>query len=249
MSRIIFITGTDTGVGKTTLTCLLLRYLRDSGVRALAMKPFCSGGKADLAAIRAIQGNELAPKLLNPFYFRQPLAPAVAAHGAGETVSIRAALNAIRKAASRCDCLLVEGAGGVLVPLTRRFTIADLVQQLNCDVLVVSRNKLGTINHTLMTLEVLRSRNIRRLKLIFFEQVVRDISSQSNVTWLAKITGNIGVFVLPWKKNQACRWSQNFPGTKKIKKTLAQICDPDSFCPVVRTAENKQRNERLKNEK
>ena len=69
MGRIIFITGTDTGVGKTTLTALLLLHLRSSGVKALAMKPFCSGGTGDLEVYRRIQGDALVPELLNPFFF------------------------------------------------------------------------------------------------------------------------------------------------------------------------------------
>ena len=77
--RIVFITGTDTGVGKTLLTAMLLAHLRDCGVNALAMKPFCSGGTTDLHVLNEIQGNELTNAEINPFYFTEPVAPLVAA--------------------------------------------------------------------------------------------------------------------------------------------------------------------------
>ena len=78
-TKIIFITGTDTGVGKTLLTALLLHHLRQTGVHALAMKPFCSGGRADVRLLQSLQRGELSDAEMNPFYFAEPIAPFVAA--------------------------------------------------------------------------------------------------------------------------------------------------------------------------
>ena len=236
MSRIIFITGTGTGVGKTTLTCLLLRHLRRSGVKALAMKPFCSGGKDDLKAFQEIQGDELGLDLLNPYYFPQPVAPALASNAAKTGVTLRAVLRAIKAAARECECLLVEGAGGVLVPITKKLMMADVIAALDCEVVVVSKNELGTLNHTLLTLEALRSRGVRRLKVVFFKVDKSDISSRTNPKWIKKNPINIGVIALPFRLSKVRTADKEMEGTKNFQKTLAQISSPDSFCPVVRTA-------------
>lgn len=249
MSRIIFITGTDTGVGKTVLTCLLLQYLRGSGVPALAMKPFCSGGREDLEAIRRIQGDELESAILNPYYFKHPLAPAVAAEKIDQPIQVSKAAEAIKKAAKRCDCLLVEGAGGLMVPLSRRRTMLDLIVEVGAEVIVVSQNKLGAINHAVLTLQALQKRVGNRAKLIFFSARNPDLSSSENARWVKQMAGNVDVFELPWLGESPARNTRNFTATNNFKKTLAQICNPDNVCPVVRTAETKQRNERLKNEK
>lgn len=237
MSRIIFITGTGTGVGKTTLTCMLLRHLRETGVKALAMKPFCSGGKDDLNAFREIQGEELESSLLNPYYFSQPVAPAFAITAANRRITLPALLRAINAAAKKSECLLVEGAGGVLVPVTDKLMIVDLISALDCDVIVVSRNELGTLNHTLLTIEALRSRGVRRLKVVFFQTAEPDISSRNNPKWIAQSPVKIDVYTLPFQPAKATGQNKKNGGPKKFQKTLAQICGPDNFFSVVRTAD------------
>src|SRR5262249_51966743 len=144
-ARIIFITGTDTGVGKTLLTGLLVCHLRASGCHALAMKPFCSGGRADVDFLRVAQDRELTADEINPFYFREPIAPLVAARKRHIKIRLPDVLRAISDILARCECLLIEGSGGLLVPLGEGYTVADLISKLNCEVIVVSRNRLGTI--------------------------------------------------------------------------------------------------------
>ncbi len=133
-SRIIFITGTDTGVGKTLLTGLLLHHLRQSGCHALAMKPFCSGGTADVEFLHAVQQRELEPAEITPFYFSEPIAPLLAARKHHRRVRLPEVLMQIRRIAKRCECLLIEGSGGLLVPLGERYDVADLIVKLNCEV-------------------------------------------------------------------------------------------------------------------
>ena len=164
MSRIIFVTGTDTGVGKTLLTASLLFHLRQSGVSALAMKPFCSGGTADVDLIQAIQGGDPPREEVNPFYFPEPVAPLIAARKRRQRIRLSQVLRAIARMDKRCECLIVEGSGGLLVPLGEGFTVADVIANLECDVVVVGKNKLGTLNHTLLTVEALRAREVTRLK-------------------------------------------------------------------------------------
>ena len=149
--RIIFVTGTDTGVGKTLLTGLLLYHLRQRGCHALAMKPFCSGSRADTEFLRAVQDGELTSDEVTPFFFAEPLAPLVAARKHRRTIRLKEVVRRIRRLSDRCECLLIEGIGGLLVPLGEGFTVRDLVARLGCEVIIVSRNRLGTINHTILT--------------------------------------------------------------------------------------------------
>ena len=175
--RIIFITGTDTGVGKTLLTGLLLHHLRQSGCHALAMKPFCSGSRADAELLCAIQDDELPLDAINPFFFAEPLAPLVAARKHHCSIRVPEVLRRITRVASRCECLLIEGIGGVLVPLGEGFGVLDLVAKLGCEVIVVSRNRLGTINHTLLTIGALQPAGIEGLKAMLMSSPKEDSST------------------------------------------------------------------------
>ncbi len=155
----IFITGTDTGVGKTIAAATLARLLREKGVNVGVMKPVTSGCReesgrlvsedADLlawgAGIAGVDG-DVAPYLL-----RQPIVPAEAASRDGVRIDFRIIGNAFGRLASRYDFVIVEGAGGLMVPLFGGFLVADLVTHLSLPLLVVTRPNLGTVNHTLLT--------------------------------------------------------------------------------------------------
>ena len=231
MSRIIFVTGTDTGVGKTFLVASLLFHLRQSGVNALAMKPFCSGGTEDVDLIQAIQGNDAPREQVNPFYFSEAVAPLVAARKLRQPIQLSQVLGVIHTMHVQCACLIIEGSGGLLVPLGEGFTVADVIANLNCDVVVVSRNKLGTINHTLLTVEALRARGVQRIKVVLMGQSSADSSAWNNAAFLAETMANIEVFTLPYLGAGASRIGLVKRNVRKIKKTLAQIADPDSFSP------------------
>ncbi len=103
MRKIIFVTGTDTGVGKTLLTGLLLCHLRRRGVNALAMKPFCSGGRNDIELIQALQNHALPDEEVNPFYFPEPLAPLVAARKHRRRISLSQVLRSIERVETQCE--------------------------------------------------------------------------------------------------------------------------------------------------
>src|SRR3954468_317583 len=136
-ARIVFVTGTDTGVGKTVLTALLLSHLRQAGTHALAIKPFCSGGTEDVEILHSLQHTEISRNEVNPYYFPEPVAPLVSARKHRRVIPLPAVLGVIQNVANQCDMLVIEGSGGLLVPLGEGYAVADLITALSCEVLVV----------------------------------------------------------------------------------------------------------------
>jgi dethiobiotin synthetase len=224
-ARIIFITGTDTGVGKTLLTGLLLHHLRQGGCHALAMKPFCAGSRADTEFLRAVQDCDLTLNEITPFHFAEPLAPLVAARRHRRSIRLPDVLRRIRRVASRCECLLIEGIGGLLVPLGEGFTVLDLIAKLGCEVVLVSPNRVGTINHTLLTVNALQHIIIPRLKTVLMSCVEADHSASSNLRILAEFLAPTPVFPVRFLGRNPVRFEALKNNSKIIKKTLARILD------------------------
>jgi len=204
---IIWITGTDTGVGKTVLTALLLAHLRQIGSSALALKPFCSGGRTDAELLHGLQNDALTLDQINPFYFPEPVAPLVAARKHRREIRMNHVLRHIHSIISRFlrienrkskienPTLLIEGVGGLLAPLgepkprfklqssrfeaqsAQWYTALNLINALKCRVIVVAPNRLGAINHTLLIIRSLQSVNVRKIKVVLTE-VGRPSSSR-----------------------------------------------------------------------
>lgn len=185
MGRITLVTGTDTGVGKTLLTACLVHHLRQQGIDALAAKPFCTGSRSDAVLLRNAAGKQLTLDEINPFYFKAPLAPYVAAK---RPVTLKQCLQAISMVSKRCEQLLVEGAGGVLTPLGKTFFIADLKEQS----ILVARNRLGTINHTLLAVKALKP-----IAIALMDQKRPDLSSKTNAQAIRELLPNIPLVEIP----------------------------------------------------
>ena len=156
-----FITGTDTGVGKTFVTALLTTALRQAGYRTIALKPLCSGDRGDVEILQTAGGGEATLDEINPVWLQTPVAPLVAARAEGRTISLVGLAEWFAGITAKKSSYLVEGAGGWLVPITERETIADLAGRFGLPVIPVVANRLGCINHTLLTLESIRSRGLR----------------------------------------------------------------------------------------
>lgn len=168
MNRGIFITGTDTGVGKTWIGAGIATSLRTMGIDVGVMKPAETGCRAvgsrlvpaDATALaRAAQVKD-SIDIINPYRFKAPLAPLVAAELEGVSINIRKIKSSFNTLRRKHDFLIVEGAGGIMVPLTPKYAYIDLAELLHLPVLVVARPSLGTINHTVLTVSALRARNI-----------------------------------------------------------------------------------------
>lgn len=195
----LFVVGTDTGVGKTTISVALVATLREAGLRVAVMKPCETGGGDDAARLTAATGRELDPDLVNPYRFALPAAPEVAARREGARVDLAHLARCYRALAKEADVILVEGAGGLLVPLTRRATTVDLIARLDLPVLLVARMGLGTINHSLLTAEVAQKRGLRVLGLAFSRGQRRPGPEEDETVQTIVHHGGLPSFgVLPW---------------------------------------------------
>lgn len=167
-ARGVFITATDTEVGKTFVAAGLARALKDLGLDVGVMKPIASGGRRTKAGLVSDDALELAkaaqtmdePALVNPVCLEAPLAPLVAARLEGRRVDLGVVWRAYETLAERHDFLVVEGVGGLLVPIDEGATVLDLIAMLRLPVLVVTRPTLGTINHTLLTVRHAREHGV-----------------------------------------------------------------------------------------
>jgi dethiobiotin synthetase len=229
VKNILFVTGTDTGAGKTVLTAMLLAGLRRGAGRVLAMKPFCSGPRDDARLLHSLEKECLTLDDVNPFYFDRPLAPAVAARSGGPKVSLTAALRKIRHLARRCDLLVVEGVGGLMTPLGEGYSVRDLIRCLKCKILVVCLNRLGVINHLLLTAEALQNAGIKEFTIVMMGVKKPDISADSNPRMIRQKLPEIPVFCLPFLGNRASTTSAAKRNVKYLKKMLAPLLGDDNL--------------------
>ena len=165
----LFITGTDTGVGKTRVATALLRAFARRGLRAVGMKPVAAGCEridgalvsGDVAALVAASNLNLPVDLINPYRFQPAIAPHLAAELAGETISLQKIRDAYVVLAARADRVVVEAAGGFLVPLNEHEDFGDLARMLELPVLLVVGMRLGCLNHALLTAEAVQRRGLQ----------------------------------------------------------------------------------------
>ena len=199
MTRGFFVVGTDTGVGKTTVATGLVRAFADRGQKIAVMKPCETGDGDDAARLIAASGRSLDPQLVNPYRFPLPAAPEIAARRAGARIELGLIERAYRTLSGEADLTVVEGAGGLLVPLLGGVTIADLIARLDLPVLIVARTQLGSINHTLLTAEVARRRGLRVLGVVF-SRISRKAGPEESETVATIVRhGELRSFgVLPW---------------------------------------------------
>jgi dethiobiotin synthetase len=199
----VFVTGTDTGVGKTVVACALIRALRGRAIDCVGMKPVETGvgpeGPRDAIALRAASDGAEPLPLVCPQRFALPAAPAVAAGAAREQVDLDTIRSAFSELASRHSCVIAEGAGGLLVPLTESVSMADLAFELGLPLLVVARGRLGTINHTLLTLELARARELRVAGVVV-SHADGEIAGadRENLEWLRGALGPLWLGEIPF---------------------------------------------------
>lgn len=218
MTERFAVTGTDTGVGKTVVACALAALARRRGLQVAVMKPVESGlealvpvgglggmaaARSDAERLRDAAGSTAALDVIRPFAYGEPLAPMVAAAHAGRPIAMAELDRCLSLLEAGADLILVEGAGGVLVPLDATTTYADLFVRWNSPVLLVAGNRLGVLNHTLLTVRAIEAAGLSIRGIVLTELAPPDVlggdpSTTSNFGALHRLLPHLSVFQFPW---------------------------------------------------
>jgi len=228
-SRGLFITGTDTGVGKTIVAGGLAALLRERGVAVGVMKPVETGCAlldgnlvpSDAEFLRIMSGVEDPLETVVPYRFREPLAPGVAAELEGEQLSMDKIVKQFEEISARYDLTLVEGAGGLLVPLQGKLLVVDLIKLLKLPTLIVARADLGTINHTLLTVRCACQEKVPVVGIVLNNIAAkRSLAAKTNREVIAGLTDVPVWGVLPYHEDAAPRESSKTTIVKLIENHL-----------------------------
>jgi len=236
----VFITGTDTAVGKTLVSAALAFQMKRLGYTVGVMKPIETGvskirlAQSDGARLQAIVESDEALGAISPFRFELPLAPLAAAQAEGRQIDPAVIYKVYRLLSRRYECLVMEGVGGVHVPLTPKFEVIDLVAQLKLPVVVVGRSQLGGINHALLTVEALRRRKIPIVAMVLNQteparSKLDRLRERTTVAFLQKKTGVPVVGPLPYRSEL----SRQF---RRSVTRLAQSAAIQKLAKIVRRA-------------
>jgi len=226
----LFITGTDTGVGKTVIAGYLAKYLLNKGHTAITQKWIQSGCKGnfplDIAVHLKIMGKDKSYindylRFICPYKFRFPASPHLASKIENKRINPRKIIRSFRTLARKFDFVIVEGSGGVMVPLDRRILLIDLAQEAGLPVLIVAQNKLGAINHTLLAIEALRLRKMDILGIVFNNPQKEDARIiKDNPSIIGALTGENILGVLPWIEEPEKLYKHFVPIAEKICRKL-----------------------------
>ena len=200
----VFITGTDTGVGKTLVSAALALHAKKRGLTVGVMKPIETGvlstreAQSDAARLRSIIESEEPLGAIRPYLFAQPVAPLAAAQSEGQPINPDTIQKVYRLLSKRYDCMVVEGIGGVRVPITPTIGVTDLIRSLRLPVVVVGRSGLGGINHALLTIDALRRNKIPIIALVLnqTESARSAVARLQERTTLAILRKQAGIPVL-----------------------------------------------------
>jgi dethiobiotin synthetase len=183
-----FLTGTDTNVGKTFVAALLIRSLRAAGLDTVGLKPICCGDRDDAERLHEASDRAISLDDINPVWFRAPVSPYTASIIENRQVDLDQVWERFQKIRAAHRSLIVEGVGGWLVPIRRDYFVSDLAAEMNLPVVVVARNYLGALNHTLLTVENIRARGLQCAGVILnHTDDVEDAATTTNPSVLEDI--------------------------------------------------------------
>jgi len=209
-----FVTGTDTGVGKTEVASYLVKRFREQGFRIGVMKPVATGvGKVcgDAETLRKACFSRYPAQYINPVSLKLPLAPMVAAKIEKKKIDMKLVWDSFKRLNADNDMVIVEGIGGVMVPICKRgkkiFYVLDMILKMRLPVIIVARPNLGTINHTLLTIKLLRRQNISIAGIIFnyTSKIKRDLSIKTNPEVIERLSGEKVLGIMYYNKNRKKR--------------------------------------------
>jgi dethiobiotin synthetase len=233
MARSIFITGTDTGVGKTFVTCSLAALLRDLGYRIGVMKPVETGCSQrdgqlypeDAVRLKQASGSRAPMEKICPYRFAEPIAPSIAAERTADRIDIDHLLKVYEEISSEHDVTLIEGAGGLMVPLLPSFTYADFARTAKLPLIVVAANRLGAINHLMLTLEHALCKELNVIGYMLncpSDQI--SLASETNREVLANLTGVPCLAELPFVAT--ANSASVFPAGQFEKEIALRLIEP-----------------------
>jgi len=186
----LFITGTDTGVGKTHTAARLLHLLRASGVSCAGMKPICCGDRRDAELLLAAGSEGLTIEDVNPIWLKTPAAPLVGSLLEKVEIDIDHLLGTFHSLRNRVKHVIVEGTGGWMVPIHRNYFVSDLAASMKLPVLAVASNRLGCLNHSVLTVRSIVGHGLRCVGLVLNQaQKTGDVATLTNADILEKILG------------------------------------------------------------
>lgn len=163
----IFVTGTDTGAGKTYVSALMIKALRAEGVDAVGYKPICCGGREDAYTLQNASGGTVDLDRVNPCYLRTAAAPYVASMFENQELEVAPLIEAYKDLAAEYEVVIVEGVGGWKVPILKDYMVADFAKELGLPTVLVVGNRLGALNQTLLTVESMRAIGVEPAGLVF----------------------------------------------------------------------------------
>jgi dethiobiotin synthetase len=184
----LFITGTDTGVGKTHIAARLLHLLRASGMRCAGMKPICCGDRRDAEMLLAAGSDGLTIDDVNPVWLKTPAAPIVGSLMEKAPIDVEKIFAAFQTLQERVEHVIVEGTGGWLVPIRADYFVSDLAAAMKLPVLVVAQNRLGCLNHAVLTVRSVAAYELRCIGLVLNStEMASDIAGLTNADILKRI--------------------------------------------------------------
>ena len=224
--KAVFISGTDTGVGKTIVSGLLARYLCEKGYRTTTQKWVQTGSRKfspDVALHLKLMGAQTKRmrqynSLVCPYVLNFAGSPHLAASYQGKVIRIETIKKSFYSLVRNFDFVVVEGVGGALVPFNRKKLIIDVVKDLRLPVIIVAANKLGAINHTLLTLEALRARKMKIIGVVFNNNRKGEnkIIARDNPRIVKELSKENVLGILPWESNKDLLYKKFVPIGKKI---------------------------------
>ena len=223
--RVIFVTGTDTGVGKTVFSAALCRQWRASGVAVAALKPLSSGNRDDAIALQRAQDHALTLDEINPWHFRAALAPLAAARRERRMVRLSQVVRRVRDVQQRFPIVIVEGAGGLLSPLGEDFDSRDLIQSLQAAAIVVCPNRLGAVNQVRLVLAALSAASARRAQIVLISPARSTSVQRENLKLLAEFLHPERIHPFPWIKPETAKATLKPRALEAMDRLIDQLHD------------------------
>jgi len=225
--KVVFITGTDTNVGKTLITGMLARFLLQKGYQTITQKWIQTGSTLDIDThlkLMNVKKQKIKNYLpyISPYSFRFPASPHLAAKLGKNLVNVNKIIKSFRFLQKSFDSVIVEGMGGALVPFNDKSLVIDIAKKLSLPVIIVVDNKLGAINHTLLTIEAIKRRKMKIIGIIFnnCHKNVSKIILKDNIEIIKKLTGEEILGTLPYTKKRDFLYKNFLPIGRRYLKVL-----------------------------